>query len=262
VSWHVYSPFDAPTLWFFSVLGPSIASSRDPSFAARLLRDIRSSLDASHTRGELKQHLARDLGRYVSPVADIADRLLYWKDSGKRLFVITNSDRGYATGVLDHVLEGWRGIFDLVVTDASKPRFFEASAPGPWPAGDSGTHVVQGVTAAQVEMRLGVPRERILYAGDNARADTIPARRHGWKTVHVVAELSVAADTSPWSGALECRGTPTWFARVIHDHADAACARIDDLLAHDPIARFDADGDFFGQIMRRVGGTPDTGEAP
>jgi hypothetical protein len=65
-TWHVNSPFDIPTLWFFSTLGPRIRDPKDTAYASRVLSDIRRSLDRSHTHGELKRHIRRDMPRYVS----------------------------------------------------------------------------------------------------------------------------------------------------------------------------------------------------
>ena len=230
-TWHVNSPFDIPTLWFFSTLGPRIRDEADTAYAARVLRDIRRSLDHSHTHGELKRHIERDLSRYVSPVSGARAGLERWKESGKRLFVLTNSDQNYAARVLDHVLgAGWNDLFDLVLTDAGKPRFFAERA------------------ASHVEAHLRVEPSRILYAGDNSRTDIAPARRCGWKTVHVVAELAAPAAAAPWEGALHHHGSPTWFAKVIHEHADATCARIDAFLALDPRQPLQPAGDFYRNI--------------
>ena len=225
-TWHVNSPFDAPTLWFFSML----AGGRPDGDDARLLRDIRTSLDASHTRGELKQLVAQDLRRFVAPAGDVGPGVERWRRAGKRTFVVTNSDPDFAGRVLEHVLgPGWTSLFDLVVTDAHKPRFFDPAHADGQRAVMQGRFLDDG-HASLVEKRLGVPPSRILYAGDNARADIAPARRRGWKTAHVVAELTSAPDDSPWAGALHHDGVPTWFAKTIHDHADIVCARIDALL--------------------------------
>lgn len=241
-TWHVNSPFDIPTLWFFSTLGPRIREPKDTAYAARVLGDIRRSLDRSHTHGELKRHITRDLARYVSPAADLMTGLERWKQSGKKLFVITNSDARYAAHILDHVLgPGWDHLFDLVLTDAGKPRFFA----------DSG----------HVETRLGVAPSRILYAGDNSRADIAPARRRGWRTLHVVAEIAATESLTPWAGALDHRGVPTWFARTIREHADLACARIDAFLAVDPHALLEPDGDLYARIVA-ARETRRTGDAP
>lgn len=247
-TWHVNSPFDIPTLWFFSTLGARIRDEADTAYAARVLRDIRRSLDRSHTHGELKRHIERDLARYVAPVSGAVAGLERWKAAGKRLFVVTNSDPRYAARILDHVLGAqWEKLFDLVVTDAGKPRFFAdaQAAPAPQEAGD---HMLDYAHAAHVEARLGVEPSRILYAGDNSRADIAPARRRGWKTVHVVAELAAPATASPWAGALHHHGSPTWFAKIIHAHADATCARIDAFLALDPRQQLQPEDEFYRRI--------------
>jgi HAD superfamily 5'-nucleotidase-like hydrolase len=264
-TWHVHSPFDAPTLWFFSALGPGIRDRRDTAYAARLLRDIRTSLDESHTRGELKKHIARELGRFVSPAGTVREGLERWKRSGKLLFVVTNSDRAFAGRVLDHVLgTAWRSIFDVVITDAGKPSFFSDAAPQrrDRERADAESGVDGCASAAQVEARLGVPAGRILYAGDNARADVIPARRRGWKAVHVVAELAGPPAPAPWAGALVHDGAPTWFARTIHDHADAACARIDALLALDPHTALYPGTALYDHITRRGALSPRSPDVP
>lgn len=252
-TWHVNSPFDIPTLWFFSTLGPRIRDPADVAYATRVLGDIRRSLDRSHTHGQLKRHLARDLARYVSGAGDLLAGLERWKQAGKKLFVVTNSDRDYAGRVLDHVLGGdARELFDLVLPDARKPRFFSDVDSG-YAAREAGPRVLDHAHASLVEARLGVAPSRILYAGDNARADIAPARRRGWKTLHVVAELATTDQKSPWAGPLHDHGAPTWFARTICEHADATCARIDAFLATDPRQQFEPVEDFFAVI---AGGEP------
>jgi HAD superfamily 5'-nucleotidase-like hydrolase len=249
-TWHVNSPFDIPTLWFFSALGPTIRDPGDTAHAARILRDIRRSLDRSHTHGELKRHIERDLARFVSPAGGVISGLERWTKAGKRLFIVTNSEPGYAQRVLDHVLgPRWGDLFDLVVTDAGKPRFFEDGPGQPAPQ-EAGTYVLDHAHARDVEARLGVAPSRILYAGDNARADVAPARRRGWKTVHVVAELAAPPSPTVWEAALHHRGAPTWFARTIREHADVCCARIDAFLALNPGARLPSTEDFYASIAR------------
>jgi HAD superfamily 5'-nucleotidase-like hydrolase len=247
-TWHVNSPFDIPTLWFFSTLGARIQNAGDAAYARRVLGDIRRSLDHSHTHGELKRHITRDMARYVSSAPGVRPALERWKESGKRLFVVTNSDPSFAGRVLDHVLgSGWQELFDLVLTDAGKPRFFADSTAQP-PPGEPAPHVLDHAHAQHVESRLGVEPARILYAGDNARTDIAPARRRGWKTLHVVAEIAAPESPPPWSAALHHHGAPTWFARTVREYADLACARIDAFLALAPDARLSPADDFYARI--------------
>jgi len=251
-TWHIHSPFDEPTLWFFAALAPRIDPGHDAGTSAKmatLLGDIRAMLDRSHTTGELKRRVLGELDRFVRPAGGVREGLERWARGGKRLFVVTNSDRAFATAVLDRVLGGlWRELFALVVTGAEKPSFFAAPRSVAARPGPGSGHVIEGGSARGVESILGVPATRVLYIGDNARSDVAPARAHGWRTAHVVAELAAATTPSPWGGALEHNGVPTWFARVIREEADVVCARADRLLALEPSAVLDADSGFFARL--------------
>jgi hypothetical protein len=66
------------------------------------------------------------------------------------------------------------------------------------------------------------------------------ARSFGWKTVHVVAELSnVVATGDPWGSPFAVGGQASWFARLVGESADLVCDRVDRLLARDPDSRFE-----------------------
>jgi phosphoglycolate phosphatase-like HAD superfamily hydrolase len=221
------------------------------------LGDIRRTLDFSHTRGTLKEQVARELERFVTPAGRARAGLERWAGAGKRLFVVTNSDRAFATMVLNAVVgSDWDDLFALVVTGAGKPGFF-APPDAPVPDADRGGHararLLEGGHASNVERLLGVAGSSVLYVGDNVRADVAPARRHGWRTAHVASELAVVRDDSPWGGALEHRREPTWFAAAIRDHADLVCARVDGLLDLDPRAETANGENFFARLR---------GEAP
>jgi hypothetical protein len=164
-----------------------------------------------------------------------------------RLFVVTNSDRSYAARVLDAVVgPEWCDWFRLVVTDAGKPGFFfpPRAARQTGRVKDGGRAApLDGATASDVERVLRVTPDRILFVGDNLRADISPARRRGWRTLHVVSELDAQKSDSPWGGALEHHGEPTWFAAAIREQADLAGSRADGLLGLDPEAVLENDGD-------------------
>lgn len=246
------SPFDVPTLWLFEAVASAHARDsgvRAPFDPARACFDVRQMLDWSHTRGELKRHLVAELARFVSPVTEATERLSEWKRAGKRLFVVTNSDAAFATAVLDRVIgPQWRTLFMLVSMSSAKPAFFDRSNTAAMKAATStrapGEAVLlEGAHADAVEEILGVRGARILYAGDNARADVQAARAYGWKTVHVVAELSeVVAKGDPWGSPFAVGGQPSWFARLVGESADLVCDRVDRLLVQEPDSRFEPTG--------------------
>jgi HAD superfamily 5'-nucleotidase-like hydrolase len=231
--WPLHSPFDAPTLWFFEHLAPLCsAAARQPPLS-QLALDIRSMLNVSHTEGELKIHLTRAIDRFVFPAGDVRALLARLRDQARRLFVVTNSRREYATAVLDVVVgPDWRDLFAVVVVDARKPSFFEARADTVVDRhrNDGSARVVEGGNAFAVERLLGATAGRVLYVGDNLHADIQPARAHGWLTAHIVPELAQGPLASPWGALLEHNGAPTRFARGILGHAHLVCDRVDALL--------------------------------
>ena len=212
----IHSPFDLPTAVFFQRLA---TSSPDP---AALCLTIRRELDRSHTRGDLKRRILDDVERLVRPLPDATEPFRHLREGGKRLFVLTNSEADYATALLDRLFGADRHtLFDAVVPHAAKPRFFSGGA-------------------FQLEAELGVTAGRVLYIGDSVMSDTEPARRHGWRTAHVVQELGAASPRGRWGDPLLHSGTPTWFARLITDSADVYAAHVSDVIAPGPAARFTA----------------------
>ncbi|HEU4929491.1 MAG TPA: 5'-nucleotidase domain-containing protein, partial [Candidatus Krumholzibacteria bacterium] len=140
------SRFDVPTMWLFDAVTRGCEPHRtlDP---AAVCRDVREMLDWSHTRGDLKTHLRRELARFVSPVEGVIARLHAWRDAGKRLFVVTNSDTSFAIAVLDLVIgSSWRSMFSVVATSSAKPRFFDGARKGEKPPGADGV-VIEGASA-------------------------------------------------------------------------------------------------------------------
>jgi FMN phosphatase YigB (HAD superfamily) len=231
-------------MWLFEALTRAHAQSgiTDAFDGARACLDARQMLDRSHTAGELKSQLARDLARYVMPVEGTPARLEHWRRSGKTLFVVTNSELDYATHVLDLVVgPQWRSLFAVVSSSSSKPRFFDrAASPLPVRQGGRDAAVLEGAHAGEIEAIIGARGERVLYVGDNAHSDIVAARAYGWKTVHVVAELAHDAGACErWGAPFIAGDQPSWFARVVRETADAVCDRVDRLLAREPDERID-----------------------
>ncbi len=234
------SRFDVPTLWLFEGIaaarGFDGATRRHDFDPARACRDARQTLDWSHTRGELKQRLVADLNRFVSGIPGVPERLLEWRRAGKRLFIVTNSEPAFASAVLEIAVgSGWRDLFAVVSMSSAKPRFFDRSAPTTTAV--SGP-LFEGAHAGHVEQLVGASGDRILYVGDNARADIRAARSFGWKTAHVVVELATpAAADDRWGSPFAAGDEASWFAHDVRMQADIVCDRVDRVLALDPGGR-------------------------
>ncbi len=173
-----------------------------------LYATVRGVLDTAHRGGRLKASILADPERFIEPDPAVGRTLLDQAGAGKRLLLITNSDLGYASEILDYALdpylEGrkWRDIFDCTVVSADKPRFFSDDRPlyevvdgaaGLLRAhhGDLETNTVySGGSASQVESSLGVSGDEILYVGDHLFGDVhVSKSMFRWRTALVLREL-------------------------------------------------------------------------
>lgn len=173
---------------------------------ASLYSLISRSMDAAHLEGELKAEIIADPERFVVLDDDLVRALLDMKAAGKRLFLATNSEWHYTQPMMSYVFDraiprdGWRSLFDLVITQARKPTFFEGEAPffevradgsvAPWTAPLRSDLVLCGGNAGAVQEHFQSAGEDILYVGDHVYADVhVSSRIRRWRTALVLREL-------------------------------------------------------------------------
>jgi 5'-nucleotidase len=175
----------------------------------QLWRDIRECIDMAHRDGSIKHLIAADIGLYVNRDPGLAESLHRFRSSGKRLFLLTNSEWTYTDPVMSYLLDGalpaypsWRNFFDLVIVSAGKPAFFTEERPfveldargepisakheGPFVRG----HVYAGGNVRAFEDRVGVRGTEVLYIGDHIYGDMLrPRKSSAWLTAMVLQEL-------------------------------------------------------------------------
>ena len=174
----------------------------------RMAAEVNEAIDTLHKDGTLKTILKKDFGRYVLRDPKTAKMLERLKAYGKKLMIITNSDYEYTRALLDYALDpsffedhgGWRDVFDLVVTFADKPRFFEgrhrflkvdpdtgamSNHEGPVSEG-----FWQGGWFRDVQDGLEVPGDEFLYLGDHIYGDVVSIKKRcDWRTALVLGGL-------------------------------------------------------------------------
>lgn len=171
----------------------------------QLFKDIRSSVDASHQDGTILDDVLARPEHYVERDPELATALHKLRSSGKRLFLLTNSQPAYTDALMSFLLEGgvagysnWRRYFDAVVTAAKKPSFFDGDTPfEEWTDGKRTQaeslergHTYVGGNLADFERMLGVGGEQVLYVGDHIYGDVLRAKKEGaWRTMMIVEEL-------------------------------------------------------------------------
>jgi 5'-nucleotidase len=204
--------FALPEAVLYQVLVDFFDSHPGPSAPAnyvQLWRDIRECIDLAHRDGSIKALVAADLKQFVARDAGLAETLHRFRSSGKRLFVLTNSEWTYTDPVMSYLLDGvlpaypsWRNFFDIVVVSACKPAFFTEERPfveldqagmplerkvdGAFVRG----RIYSGGNVRDFEERVRARGTEVLYIGDHIYGDMLrPRKSSAWLTAMVLQEL-------------------------------------------------------------------------
>jgi 5'-nucleotidase len=167
----------------------------------QLYDDIRDTVDTLHADGSLKQRITADIGSYFIKDPELVPTLRKFRDAGKRLFLLTNSDTEYTGAVMDHLVDGktgsWEDLFDLVVCTACKPGYFLETGDGePVPCDadpripNRGGNCFIGGDSFFLEKKIGAGADEILYFGDHTYGDILRSKKSvGWRTAMIVPEV-------------------------------------------------------------------------
>ncbi len=175
----------------------------------QLWRDIRECIDLAHRDGSIKALVAADLPQYIERDPSLAEALHRFRSSGKRLFLLTNSDWAYTDPVMTYLLNdalpaypSWRNFFDVIIVSGTKPAFFTEERPffeldaagavierpcaGPFQRG----RVYAGGNLRDFEERARARGAEVLYIGDHIYGDMLRSRKSSaWRTAMVLQEL-------------------------------------------------------------------------
>ena len=144
------------------------------------------------------------IARYIRQDPRLPALLAKIRSSGKKTFLLTNSDWWYTSHVMAFLLgPDWTHGFHLVGVDASKPRFFSSGSPlrlvatleqgfpqVPLACPPPGPLVYSGGDQATYCSLLGVLPHSVLYVGDHLYADVVQCTRScDWRALLIVPEL-------------------------------------------------------------------------
>lgn len=186
-----------------------------------LFDDVRESTHEIHIDGSLKLVILSDLNTYIRRDDRLALMLDRFRTSGKKLFLLTNSEYYYTEKVMDYLLpvtstqSCWRDHFDIIITNACKPRFFLegstlreinletgapkfASVPNQFQKGK----VYAGGNFALFKKLTETQGSEVMYVGDNIMHDIIQTKRSRclWRTLLIVREIEQEINT--WNSGL------------------------------------------------------------
>ena len=183
-------------------------------------QDILEALDISHRDGSLKSQVKKSVKKYILQDPLIVSALERFKKHGKKLWVITNSDYEYSKLLLDYSInpflkehKHWSELFNIVVTAASKPKFFTDKMPllqvDPSTGLMRNHHgkiedgIYQGGTAQTIQKSSGLTGEQILYLGDHIYGDVLSIKKTcNWRTALVIEELIQEVEALEESAAI------------------------------------------------------------
>jgi HAD superfamily 5'-nucleotidase-like hydrolase len=174
---------------------------------AQIADDVLEALDEAHRDGSLKDEVKKNLADYIIKDESVVRGLEKFIQHGKKIFVLTNSDFHYSKLLLDYAINPfltdgrtWHDLFEIVVTLASKPKFFYEDQKFLVVNPEDGTMtnlntkfgpgIYQGGNAKKFTHDLGLNGDDILYIGDHIYGDILRLKKDcNWRTAMVIEEL-------------------------------------------------------------------------
>lgn len=209
----VDSMFERPEVYMYASMVELMELDRKKKLRVeeykKLFWAIRNSVDSVHADGSLKIKLVKSLDTYFHKDPDLAPTLHKLRSTGKKLFLLTNSEWWFVNRVMSFLLndchpdyQNWRQFFDLIIVKSAKPGFFSTRAPFMQVDDRTGKpigivqeklmreKVYQGGNIHELEEWWDHSGDAILYVGDNIFSDIVRSKkRTTWRTALIIPEL-------------------------------------------------------------------------
>lgn len=161
----------------------------------KIFRDIRECLDKSHQDASIKNKVINNRVKYIAKDLRLRKTLKYFKTSGRKIFLITNSNWEYTDAVMSFILgektECWVKYFDIINVDAKKPVYFTKKNSFKSKDRINNSIILVEGNYHNFENILGVKGENVLYIGDNIYGDMLLAKRWtSWRSAMIIEELT------------------------------------------------------------------------
>ncbi|XP_073833148.1 5' nucleotidase B isoform X3 [Musca autumnalis] len=180
-----------------------------------IFQDVRRAVDWVHIQGDLKKRTVENLDYYVKKDPRLPMVLARIRESGAKVFLLTNSDYNFSNKIMTYIFDfphgakpdephrDWKTYFDVIVVDARKPLFFGEGTilrqvDTETGALKIGTHmgplqpgqVYSGGSCEVFTNFINAKGKDVLYIGDHIFGDILKSKKiRGWRTFLVVPEL-------------------------------------------------------------------------
>lgn len=174
----------------------------------QLFDDIKECIDIAHRDGSLKGEITQDLAKFIYKDIGLPFVLDMFREQGKKLFILTNSEWCYTDKVMGFLLndtmsdyKSWKDYFDIIIVNSKKPDFFSKKTPF-YEVNQKTDELIKeansfeegkiysGGNYESFEDFIGSKAQDILYIGDHIYGDIVRSKKNsGWRTVLIVQEL-------------------------------------------------------------------------
>ncbi|XP_073998486.1 5' nucleotidase B isoform X2 [Rhodnius prolixus] len=180
-----------------------------------IFQDVRNAVDWVHLQGDLKSMTIKNLDEYVKKDERLPMFLTRIRESGAKVFLLTNSDYCFTDKIMTYLFDfphgarpdephrNWKTYFDIIVVDARKPLFFGEgtlmrqvdTSTGSLKIGShtgplQKEQVYSGGSCDVFTKLIGAKGKDVLYIGDHIFGDILKSKKiRGWRTFLIVPEL-------------------------------------------------------------------------
>ncbi len=171
-------------------------------------QDLRRFIDLSHADDSIKSVVLANPEKFIFKDKYLTPTLMQLLESGKSLFLLTNSTWEYTSALMEYAYDqpvddfsDWRSFFDYVLVGSGKPGFFTGSQPFYEVMPESGllklhtgpleqTRVYHGGNANLFQKLTGYRGDEILFVGDHIYGDIMRSKDSvNWRTMLILEDL-------------------------------------------------------------------------
>ncbi|XP_067095625.1 5'-nucleotidase domain-containing protein 2 [Osmerus mordax] len=229
--------FSIPEMTLLAVANDYFISNDIEYDPVHLYKDVSDAIGMVHIQGYMYKWVMQDLEKYILRGEETLAVLQCLANSGKKLFLITNSPFNFVDKGMKYMIgNNWRDFFDIVIVQADKPHFFNDCVK-PFRLLDSHGNLkwdkIKSLDKGKIYkqgnlfefLRLtGWTGSKVLYFGDHLYSDLADLMlRHGWRTGAIVPELEVetkVANTQQFAQSLTWLQALTGLLERMQKHRD------------------------------------------
>ncbi|KAF7231973.1 hypothetical protein EG68_08650 [Paragonimus skrjabini miyazakii] len=212
-----------------------------------IFRDVSSAVARVHKSGLLGLNIMANPEKYIRRDPDLPIFLRKLAANGRKLFLISNSSAAFIDRGLRFLIgSDWKDLFDVTISGANKPGFFQHDSNSFRHVDDCGTfkdwegvkslhrgHIYEGGSLQELIKLTQWNAENILYFGDHVYSDLADAANlEGWTTAAVIPELEHEIQVNNTTEFRTCSAKLRYLEGLINSYQHVTSLEAKRLLEH------------------------------